>query len=274
MSINTFKVDTVQGDAEGIVATITTDISNERQNRVYVAVSEAIHSLVRELGGYLSVSATGNVNEQEGVLGDNINIQISSLLRPSAPTPDAGASAALGSAAIFPPEASTAAPATEDNSPPATQEPVPQPWDVTPVEAKASSPELLAQEVAASAPDPEPAPSAAAPVASPTPDGQPEAVQTPLDPASSSVTSEPTADATQSAPIAEASEVESPVDPTPSSSPVTPQTPDSPEPSSSPPDSPLPTIAEQQATPAEPASGDPVLPPQTVVGPPAEAPQA
>lgn len=105
--------------------------TNERQDRVLAVIGSIAGEIAREFGGYLAVSVTGHVNQYEGI-GDNLNIQLSSILPPPAPVRDTGLDAAGGSARNFPPEASTAAPATEDHSPPATQEPIPQSADAVP----------------------------------------------------------------------------------------------------------------------------------------------
>lgn len=193
-----FATELFQGDAQDVTVKFKYKLDHEREQRVLAVITEAVEKLSAELGGYLAISATGHINDYQGGVGDNLNLQINSLLPPAKPVQDAGLDAAGGSARNFPPEASTAAPATEDNSPPATQEPVPQSIDAVPptvVEEASTDPSpssepeaepLSVADTSTPADDqssPEtpvelapPAPSDAEPVAS-LQDGQTEAVQ-------------------------------------------------------------------------------------------------
>lgn len=121
----------IVGDAHGIEVGYEVKLDHEREQRVLKAVTAAVEEIAKELGGYLAVSTTGHVNDYESGVGDSVNIQLNSILPPPKPAQDAGLEAAGGSPRNFPPEASTAAPATEDNSPPATQEAIPQPAEGT-----------------------------------------------------------------------------------------------------------------------------------------------
>lgn len=101
--------------------------SSERESAILAVVHQAAVDIAQTLDGEVSVSVNGSLNSYPGGVGDNLNIQVNSMLPPKAPAQDAGLNAAGGSARNAPPEASTAAPATEGVSPPAAQEPIPQP---------------------------------------------------------------------------------------------------------------------------------------------------
>jgi hypothetical protein len=99
---------------------------HEREAQILAVIKDAADDVARAVGGHVAVSVYGHINEYDDQPGDGVNIQVNSVLPPAQPVEDAGLEAAGGSPRNFPPEASTAAPATEDQSPPAAQEPVPQ----------------------------------------------------------------------------------------------------------------------------------------------------
>ena len=115
-----FKISAV-GEAGDHTTTTVYEQSSEREQAIAEFVAEKLEEIAREVGGYVAISAHGELNFVAGKFGDSVNLQVNSLLRPDPPVEDAGLAAAAGSPRNFPPEASTAAPATEDNSPPAAQ---------------------------------------------------------------------------------------------------------------------------------------------------------
>lgn len=130
MSFNLYPY---QGNAKDFEAQVlySGGTARAREAAVLEVLKKAADDLGKALGGYIFVSGYGHVNEIEGLPGDTITLYLGSLARPSA-VPDAGATAALSSVAIDPPEAVTAAPQTADGSPPADQQPLTPPAPVLP----------------------------------------------------------------------------------------------------------------------------------------------
>lgn len=120
-----FNLSQTTGESAELDLQYTEQSGSEREAKVLATLTTAIKDLTREVGGYLAVSATGHINDADGLPGDTLNVQITSILRPSDPTPDTGSEAALSSTAANPPEAVTAAPQTSEGSPPADQQPLP-----------------------------------------------------------------------------------------------------------------------------------------------------
>jgi hypothetical protein len=136
----TFVLSSTQGEAKSITVQVVS-ATNGREAEIAVHAAEALMKLAQATGGYVAVSGSGELNPSPGMIGDSINLQINSLLPPAVAVEDAGLASAAGSARNFPPEASTAAPMTEDQSPPAAQDPIPQPS----VEVPGPAPEVIAE---------------------------------------------------------------------------------------------------------------------------------
>lgn len=118
---------TFQGEAAEYKPEVQFSAGHEREANVLAKIEKALAEVVSCVGGHVSVSAVGHINEFDDQPGDNLNLQVTSFLRPSDPVADAGASAALSSARNFPPEASTAAVPASDGSDPAPHQPIPVP---------------------------------------------------------------------------------------------------------------------------------------------------
>lgn len=122
-----FSYESYTGESSGFTPKKQYSSGDEREDAILAELETAMSGVVSAMKGYVSVTCSGHLaDDYDDMPGDNINMQITTLLRPSDPTPDTGLAAAAGSAQSYPPEASTAAPMTEDLSPPAAQAPLPQ----------------------------------------------------------------------------------------------------------------------------------------------------
>lgn len=127
-----FEITPVHGTVAELESDLAAPPLHEREELVVPVVKKAIADIVEALGGYLSVSANGNVNPISGETGDLVNIYITSL-----PAPD--------SVPVETPVATT--PGIETGEPTSTVEGVPGP---TPVFIPSENPEPVQQEIAPS----------------------------------------------------------------------------------------------------------------------------
>lgn len=121
-----FSTGQITGPADEIKVEYQYSAGHERESSILEVVKRATEEIASAVGGHVAVSVQGHLNAYDDEVGDNVNVQVSSLLPPAPSAQDAGLDAAAGSARNFPPESSTAAPATEDQSPPAAQQPTPE----------------------------------------------------------------------------------------------------------------------------------------------------
>jgi hypothetical protein len=83
-----FEISPVHGTVSELESDLSAPPQHEREEAVVPVIKKAIAELVEALGGYLSVSANGNINPVSGETGDLVNIYITSLPIPSsAPVP-------------------------------------------------------------------------------------------------------------------------------------------------------------------------------------------
>lgn len=81
-----FELKAVHGTVEELGSDLAAPPLHEREEFVVEEVKKAIYHVVSALGGYLSVSCSGNINPVAGETGDVVQIYITSLPRPdSAP---------------------------------------------------------------------------------------------------------------------------------------------------------------------------------------------
>jgi hypothetical protein len=83
-----FSIKPEQVDSGSVDPESTSEPAHEREASVLEIIKTAISDISEVLGGHVAYSASGHVNEDslaEG--GDNVNLQISTLLSPDAPTP-------------------------------------------------------------------------------------------------------------------------------------------------------------------------------------------
>lgn len=84
-----FEIVPVNGTVNELESDLATLPKHEREELVIPAIKKAIAEIVDALGGYLSVSANGNLNPVSGENGDLVNIYITSLTAPAASTSSA-----------------------------------------------------------------------------------------------------------------------------------------------------------------------------------------
>src|ERR1039457_3427593 len=82
-----FEIKPVQGDIAELESDLSSPPQHEREELVIPVVKESIAKIVEALQGYLSISCNGSINPVAGENGDSINIYITSLTAPMAPTP-------------------------------------------------------------------------------------------------------------------------------------------------------------------------------------------
>jgi|ERR1700722_1441326 len=85
-----FEINPVHGTVSELESDLSAPPQHEREEAVVPVIKKAIADLVEALGGYLSVSANGNINPVSGETGDLVNVYITSLPIPSstsAPVP-------------------------------------------------------------------------------------------------------------------------------------------------------------------------------------------
>jgi hypothetical protein len=83
-----FEITQVEGTVDQIKIDLSEPSHHEREEQVVTVVKQAISDVASSLGGYLSVSCSGNINPVSGETGDLIQIYITSLPVPqSAQTP-------------------------------------------------------------------------------------------------------------------------------------------------------------------------------------------
>lgn len=114
-----FEITTVHGTVEELGSDLAAPPLHEREEFVVEEIKKAIYYVVTSLGGYLSVSCSGNINPVAGETGDVVQIYITSL-----PQPD--------SAPVETPIAT--APGIETGEPTPVAEESPQPQSVVPPE--------------------------------------------------------------------------------------------------------------------------------------------
>lgn len=112
-----FEITTVHGTVEELGSDLAAPPLHEREEFVVDEVKKAIYHVVTSIGGYLSVSCSGNINPVAGETGDVVQIYITSL-----PQPD--------SAPVETPI--TTAPGIETGEPTPVTEEAPQPQPVIP----------------------------------------------------------------------------------------------------------------------------------------------
>lgn len=81
-----FEIVPVNGTVNELESDLASLPKHEREELVIPAIKKAIAEIVDALGGYLSVSANGNLNPVSGENGDLVNIYITSLSAPAIPT--------------------------------------------------------------------------------------------------------------------------------------------------------------------------------------------
>lgn len=132
-----FKINSVEGTVAEIDVDLSVPSQHEREDIVIPAIKKAITDIVESLGGYLSISANGNINPVSGETGDVVNIYITSLPAPNLQT-------------TITPEVQTGEPTPVTEESPQPQPPV-TPENVEPISTE-SHPEMEAREQQESAP--------------------------------------------------------------------------------------------------------------------------
>lgn len=163
-----FKIDSVEGTAAELNIDLSVPTQHEREDTVIPAIKKAITEIVESLGGYLSVSANGNINPVSGETGDVVNIYITSLPNPNPQTTTMPESAPEATSETIPVE--TAEKAIQAEQPQQETAPVveltPQPVETPSViqeNAPSTEPASITENPA------EKAPEAPAPATEPTP---------------------------------------------------------------------------------------------------------
>lgn len=82
-----FILTAVQGTVSELETDLASPANHEREEKVIPVLKNAIKEIVESVGGYLSVSCNGNLNPVAGENGDVINLTITSLTPPIAPSP-------------------------------------------------------------------------------------------------------------------------------------------------------------------------------------------
>lgn len=82
-----FELAPVQGNVHELETDLEAPPQHTREEDVIPVVKSAIKEIVDALGGYLSVSANGNINPASGESGDHVSILITSLPAPGGETP-------------------------------------------------------------------------------------------------------------------------------------------------------------------------------------------
>jgi large repetitive protein len=82
-----FSLNPVQGTPAELGSDLESPPKHEREEVVVEVIKSSIEDIVNSLGGYLSVAASGNINQVSGETGDVVNIYITSLPAPGSTTP-------------------------------------------------------------------------------------------------------------------------------------------------------------------------------------------
>jgi hypothetical protein len=83
-----FTIIQVEGTPAELSVDLSAPVQHEREDTVAPVIKKAITEIAESLGGYLSISANGNINPVSGETGDVVSIYITSLPAPiSAPVP-------------------------------------------------------------------------------------------------------------------------------------------------------------------------------------------
>jgi hypothetical protein len=78
-----FEITQAEGTAQELSVDLSKPEQHEREEAVMPVITKAITEIVESLGGYLSVSANGNINPVSGETGDVVQIYITSLPAPT-----------------------------------------------------------------------------------------------------------------------------------------------------------------------------------------------
>lgn len=83
-----FELKSVQGNVAQLEIELEGLTQHQREEEVMVDIKEAVNHIVAALGGYLSVSCSGNINPVSGETGDVVQIYITSLAAPASSGPE------------------------------------------------------------------------------------------------------------------------------------------------------------------------------------------